>query len=180
MQTFFDKEGLAHGATLLVGIKEKLAELYKEGEKLSLWSISKGKGFAGGVKRYHFAGGPRTHGQSDRERAPGSSGSTTTPGRVLKGQRMAGRMGQENVTIKNLRVVKVKENILFLKGLIPGGKNSLIMIRKVGENKKFIPLFKDESEENTKEVKSEDVKPQDLQTEDKSSAVEVKEDEKNA
>lgn len=132
MQTFFDKEGLAHGATLLVGIKEKLSELYKEGDKLSLWSISKGKGFAGGVKRYHFAGGPRTHGQSDRERAPGSSGSTTTPGRVLKGQRMAGRMGNKRVTIKNLLILKIdtEKNILYVRGAVPGHTGKLINLKK--------------------------------------------------
>ena len=71
--------------------------------------ISKGKGFAGGVKRYHFRGGPKTHGQSDRHRAPGSVGSTTTPGRVFKGLRMAGHMGARKVTARNLEVVEVDQ-----------------------------------------------------------------------
>src|SRR3989344_5311512 len=77
-------------------------DLFKVGDVVAVTGISKGNGFAGGVKRYHFRGGPRTHGQSDRERAPGSIGATTTPGRVLKGKKMAGRMGGERVTVKNL------------------------------------------------------------------------------
>jgi len=132
MQTFFDEKGVVHAATKLIGKEVKLAELYKEGELLSLWGISKGKGFAGVVKRYHFAGGPRTHGQSDRERAPGSIGSTTTPGRVLKGKRMAGRMGNQRVTIKNLLVLKIdaKENALYVQGAVPGRKGGLLNLIK--------------------------------------------------
>lgn len=119
--------------------------VFKAGDIIDVIGISKGKGYAGVVKRHHFKGGPRTHGQSDRERSPGSIGQSTTPGRVYKGKRMAGRMGKNRVTIKNLRVVDVTDSEILIKGLIPGIKNSLIMIRKVGEDKKFIPLFRVEN-----------------------------------
>lgn len=101
----------------------------KTGDLISVSGISKGKGFQGGVKRHHFKGGSHTHGQSHSERAPGSIGMTTTPGRVFKGKRMAGRMGGERVTIKNLEVVEVKENGLLIKGLVPGAKGGLLEIR---------------------------------------------------
>jgi len=119
----------------------------KAGDIVDALGISKGKGFAGGVKRYHFKGGPRTHGQSNRERAPGSIGQTTTPGRVYKGKRMAGRMGQDRVTVKNLEVVSVTDDTVLLKGLVPGSKNTLIFIKKVGESKKFTPLYEEKVEE---------------------------------
>ncbi|MGD0354250.1 MAG: 50S ribosomal protein L3 [Dehalococcoidia bacterium] len=104
--------------------------IFKPGDIVQVEGISKGKGFAGGVKRYHFRGGPKTHGQSDRHRAPGSVGSTTTPGRVFKGLRMAGHMGDRKVTVRNLEVVEVDQakNIVLLKGAIPGGKNGLVLI----------------------------------------------------
>src|ERR1700730_9749961 len=82
-------------------------DLFQPGDRVDVTAISKGKGFQGGVKRYHFRGGPKTHGQSDRHRAPGSIGSTTTPGRVLKGLRMAGHMGAKQVTVRGLRVMDV-------------------------------------------------------------------------
>jgi len=131
METFFDQEGRAIASTLISGGEVKLTEIFKEGELITVRGVSKGKGFAGVVKRHHFAGGPRTHGQSDRERAPGSIGSTTTPGRVLKGKRMAGRKGSERVTVKNLKILKIdpEKNILYLQGAVPGvrkGKLELI------------------------------------------------------
>lgn len=115
-----------------VGDAIKASDVFQAGDKVQVVGISKGKGYAGVVKRWHFAGGPRTHGQSDRERAPGSIGSTTTPGRVYKGKKMSGRMGNKRVTIKNLKVLEVKpeENILVLVGLVPGLRGSLLMIRK--------------------------------------------------
>ena len=115
------------------GSEIKADDVFKEGDKVAITGISKGKGFAGVVKRHHFKGGPRTHGQSDRERAPGSIGQTTTPGRVYKGKRMAGRMGQDKVTLKNLKVVSIdtEKNILIVSGLVPGGRNSLLMIKKI-------------------------------------------------
>lgn len=132
MQTYFSQDGVAHTATLLLGKEGKLAEIYKEGDLLTLWGISKGKGFAGVVKRHGFAGGPRTHGQSDRERAPGSIGSATTPGRVRKGKRMAGKMGGERVTVKNLVVLKIDQerNILYVQGAVPGRKGGVLYLKK--------------------------------------------------
>jgi large subunit ribosomal protein L3 len=124
------------------------ADIFAPGDAIDVTGISKGKGFAGGVKRYHFKGGPRTHGQSDRERAPGSIGQTTTPGRVYKGKRMAGRMGQETVTVKNLEVIEVtSDGILLIKGLVPGSVNSIVVIRKMGTNKKFVPLYSEAVDE---------------------------------
>ena len=95
--------------------------------------LSKGKGFAGVVKRHHFAGGPKTHGQSDRHRAPGSIGATTSPGRVLKGMRMAGHMGNKKITVRNLKVVGVdaSRNLLLVKGAVPGARKGLLIIEKV-------------------------------------------------
>ena len=104
----------------------------KSGDRVNVSGISKGKGFAGVVKRYHFAGGPKTHGQSDRHRAPGSIGATTFPGRVFKGQRMAGQMGNSEVTTRNLEVVEADSNrhLLLLKGTVPGAKKQLLIIKK--------------------------------------------------
>jgi large subunit ribosomal protein L3 len=106
--------------------------MFKAGDVVRVEGISKGKGFAGGVKRYHFHGGPKTHGQSDRHRAPGSVGSTTTPGRVFKGLRMAGHMGARKVTALNLEVVEVDQakNIVLLKGAVPGAKGGILLIEK--------------------------------------------------
>lgn len=105
--------------------------VFEAGDVVDVTGTSKGKGFAGVVKRHHFAGGPKTHGQSDRHRAPGSVGAGTTPGRVFKGMRMAGRMGGERVTVSNLTVVIVdpEKNLLAIKGSIPGAKNSLVMVK---------------------------------------------------
>ena len=93
---------------------------------------SKGRGFAGVVKRYGFRGGPKTHGQSDRLRAPGSIGACTTPGRVFKGKRMPGRMGGERVSAQGLKVEMVdpERNLLAVRGAVPGAKNGLLLIRQ--------------------------------------------------
>lgn len=106
--------------------------LFKAGDVVDVIGVSKGKGFAGAVKRHHFRGGPKTHGQSDRHRAPGSVGATTTPGRVFKGLRMAGRMGDHRVTVRNLEVVRVdpERNLLLVNGAVPGAKGGLLMVRK--------------------------------------------------
>lgn len=111
----------------------KAEDILKEGDTIQVIGISKGKGFQGVVKRHHFKGGPRTHGQSDRERAPGAIGQTTTPGRVYKGKRMAGRMGGNQVTVKNLKVVHIdsEKNLITISGLVPGRKNSLLLIEKL-------------------------------------------------
>ncbi len=108
-------------------------EIFTEGEKVNVVSKSKGKGFQGVMKRHGFSGvGGRTHGQKDRERAPGSIGQSSSPSRVLKGTRMAGRTGNERVTIKNLQVVKIipEKNIIFVKGSVPGAINSVVEINK--------------------------------------------------
>jgi len=106
--------------------------IFKAGDVVDVSGISKGKGFAGVVKRHHFGGGPKTHGQSDRHRAPGSIGATTTPGRVLKGKRMAGHMGNERVTVRRLKVVAAdpERNLLLVRGAVPGARNGLVTIRK--------------------------------------------------
>ncbi|MGQ9674883.1 MAG: 50S ribosomal protein L3 [Chloroflexota bacterium] len=122
---------VAEPSAVQVGQKVDVS-IFKPGEQVDVVGTSKGKGFAGVVKRHHFSGGPRTHGQSDRLRAPGSIGSTTTPGRVFKGLRMAGRMGGERVTVHNLEVVEAdaERNLLMVKGAVPGARNSLLIIKK--------------------------------------------------
>ncbi len=122
--------GGIEGATL--GQRVTVDQVFEVDEYVDVIGTSKGKGFAGVVKRHHFRGGPKTHGQSDRTRAPGSVGAGTTPGRVLKGQRMAGHMGHERVTVQNLQVVDidVDNNVLLIKGAIPGPKNGMVMVRK--------------------------------------------------
>lgn len=120
-----DTSSLEVGQRVDVGI-------FKAGDRVDVIGISKGKGFAGGVKRYHFGGGPKTHGQSDRHRAPGSIGSTTYPGRVLKGTRMAGHMGNNRVTQHNLLVIQAdpERHLLLLRGAAPGAKNGIVIIVK--------------------------------------------------
>jgi len=102
------------------------------GERVDVSGISKGKGFQGGVKRYHFKGGPKTHGASDRTRAPGSRGSTTTPGRVYKGARGPGHMGHDHITSSNIKIVLVdlERNLLGVKGAVPGPKGSLVVVKE--------------------------------------------------
>ena len=106
--------------------------VFAVGDRIDVTGTSKGKGFAGGVKRHHFRGGPKTHGQSDRWRAPGSVGAGSSPGRVFKGTRMAGQMGNKRVTVQNLSValVDADKNLLAIKGAVPGGKNGLVIIRE--------------------------------------------------
>jgi large subunit ribosomal protein L3 len=105
----------------------------KHGDLINVIGFSKGRGFAGVVKRHHFAGGPKTHGQTDRHRAPGSIGATTFPGRVLKGKRMAGHMGNRRVTARNLEVIQAdpERNLLLVKGAVPGADGGLLVIEKV-------------------------------------------------
>lgn len=112
--------------------KININDIFSINDKVKVTGITKGKGFAGVVKRHGFAGGPKTHGQSDRQRGPGSIGSTTTPGRVLKGKRMAGHMGNVKSTVKNLTVFSIspEENLLVVKGLVPGPTGSLVKISK--------------------------------------------------
>ncbi len=125
-----DTEGIKVGDTVQ-------ASLFGAGDLVDVTGISKGKGFAGVVKRHHFAGGPKTHGQSDRHRHPGAIGSTTSPGRVWKGLRMAGRMGGEQVTVSRLSILRAdaERNLLLVKGAIPGNRNGLVLIRKSSQRK---------------------------------------------
>jgi len=114
-----------------IGDEIKIENIFKEGDIVKVTGTSKGKGFQGVVKRHGFGGvGGTTHGQSDRVRAPGSIGASSFPSRVFKGQRMAGRMGGDRVTVKNLKVVKIikEQNILLLSGPIPGSNNSLVKV----------------------------------------------------
>jgi large subunit ribosomal protein L3 len=119
-----------HG--LKVGDKITVADAFAAGERVDVIGVSKGKGFAGVVKRYHFHGMNATHGTSDRNRAPGSRGSGTTPGRVLKGARSTGHMGVDRVTTQNIKVVLVdaERNLIAINGAVPGGKGSLVMIKE--------------------------------------------------
>lgn len=108
------------------------ADIFERGDRIDIVGTSKGRGFAGTVKRHGFNRGPKTHGQSDRERAPGSIGATSTPGRVLKGTRMAGRMGGNRVTIQNLEVVEVdaEKNLLAVRGSVPGARGGILLIKE--------------------------------------------------
>lgn len=119
-----DVNGLNEGDTIKVDVFEK-------GQYVDVIGTSKGRGFAGTIKRHGFNRQPKTHGQSDRERAPGSIGMCAAPGRTLKGQRMAGRMGNDRTTIQNLEVVVVdaEKNLLAVRGSIPGAKGGIVIIK---------------------------------------------------
>ena len=119
-----DTDGFEVGQELSVG-------LFEAGELVDVTGVSKGHGFSGVIKRHHFRRGPKSHG-SDHHRAPGSIGAGTDPGRVWKGSRMAGHMGDERVTVKKLRVVRVDpdRNLILVKGAVPGARNSLLLVQK--------------------------------------------------
>lgn len=128
----FKEIRLEKAEEISVGDKISVADVFSQGEVVDVTATSKGKGFAGGIKRHHFSGGPKTHGQSDRHRAPGSIGSTTTPGRVLRGKHMAGRMGGTQATTQGLEVMAVNadEGILVVKGAVPGPTGGVVLITK--------------------------------------------------
>jgi len=128
--TIDDGEAIEPGARVDVS-------LFQEGDLVDVTGWSKSKGFAGVIKRHGFHGGPKTHGQSDRHRHPGSIGATTSPGRVFKGMRMAGRMGGERVTVRHLKVLTAdpERNLLLVKGAVPGNRNGLLLIKKSSEVK---------------------------------------------
>jgi large subunit ribosomal protein L3 len=111
--------------------------IFQAGDIVDVIGTSKGKGFAGVMKRHNFKGGPRTHGQSDRARRPGSIGPGSTPGRVFKGTRMAGRMGHARVTVQNLRIVSIDadRNLLMIKGAVPGPTEGMLIVRKAVKKK---------------------------------------------
>jgi large subunit ribosomal protein L3 len=115
-----------------LGDEIKVDSIFSKGDVVSVIGNSKGRGFQGVVKRHHFGGGSKTHGQSDRVRAPGSIGGSSYPSRVFKGQRMAGRMGNTRITIQNLKVVQVisESNLLLIRGSVPGHNNCYVEIHK--------------------------------------------------
>jgi len=119
-----------------VGAELKV-DLFKKGEKVDITGISKGLGFQGVIRRHKFGGGPITHGQSDRQRAPGSVGASSYPSRTYPGQRMAGRMGKDKVTALNLEVAQVmaEQNLLLVRGAVPGKKGTLLKIRKTNRSR---------------------------------------------
>ena len=125
LREFRTNEELEEGQTLTV-------EVFEEGERVDVVGRSKGRGFAGVVKRWGFSGGPKTHGQSDRQRAPGSIGAGSTPGRVFKGKKMPGRMGNDTVTSQNLLISRIdpENNIIAVRGSVPGPKNGLVIIKE--------------------------------------------------
>jgi large subunit ribosomal protein L3 len=126
---------LTEEPTYKVGDVVNVSDVFKAGDIVSVTAVNKGKGFAGGVRRFNFRGGPKTHGQSDRHRAPGSVGQTTTPGRVYRGKRMAGRMGGEQVTMKNIHIIAVddKANEVSISSPIPGRVGIFVTVTKIKE-----------------------------------------------
>ncbi len=143
-----------------------LDQVFSIGDSIKVQGTSKGKGFQGGVRRHGFHGGPKTHGQSDRLRAPGAIGSGTTPGRVYKGKKMAGHMGMDRVSIKNLEIVGIDKanSLLVIKGGIPGPVGSLVMITKLGRTKGYTPPpeekpSEEEEAEQAKEAEVTEEKP---------------------
>ena len=141
--------------------------IFSRGQYLNVTSKSKGRGFSGTVRRWNFKGGPKTHGQSDRHRAPGSIGAGTTPGRVLKGKKMSGRYGGEQFTIKNLEILDIdlENNLIYVSGSVPGASNTLVLIS--ASNKPFTPIETEEpkaEEPKTEEPKAEEPKAEEPKT----------------
>lgn len=141
------------------GDQLKLEDLVKAGDQVKVTGPSKGRGFAGVIKRWGFKGGPRTHGQSDRERAPGSIGQGTDPSKVWKGKKMPGRMGGKNVSVLNLAVFKVDPETqeVLIRGLVPGARGTFLTVSKTGEIKNFKgepSTSSNQEKENKKEAKN--------------------------
>lgn len=124
-KSFDDIENLKPGDEIKV-------DVFREGDRVAVTGWSKGKGFQGVVKRHGFRGGPKTHGQSDRLRAPGSIGQASSPARVFKGMKMAGRMGNERITIRNRKIIRVvpEKNILMVAGTVPGANSGIVLIKR--------------------------------------------------
>jgi len=110
-------------------------DIFEKGDIVAVTGRSKGKGFQGTMKRHNFSGGPKSHGQKDRLRAPGSIGAGSSPSRVWKGMKMSGQMGNENVTVRNIEVVEIRpdKNILLVKGSVPGSRNGILQLVKAGD-----------------------------------------------
>lgn len=174
-----DGDGVEMGQEIVVG------RVFSKGDSVKVTGTSKGRGFQGGVRRHGFHGGPKTHGQSDRHRAPGSIGAGTTPGRVLKGKRMAGHMGNAQISVRGLEVIEVdkKNNLIIVKGGVPGAPGSLLTLTKLGRIKGYTPPpeeKEDEAEEGEeKTVKAENPAEESNEGEatEVSEAAEVKEGE---
>ena len=117
--------------------QEIKADIFKPGERVDVSGVSRGLGFQGAMRRHHFSGAQKTHGQSDRARAVGSIGSSSYPSRVFKGMRAAGKMGKDNVTVLNLEVIQIvdSENLILIRGGVPGKKGSLVKIRQTNRRK---------------------------------------------
>lgn len=145
-----------------VGEVLKVDQVFSPGDKVAVTGVSKGRGFAGVMKRWGFKGGPATHGQSDRQRAPGSIGAQGVA-RVLPGKKMPGRMGAKKTTVTGLTVVDLdsESGSLWVKGAIPGPRKGLVMVEKTGEVKNFTPLFKKEEGKKEDKKKKEDEKEKD-------------------
>lgn len=135
------KEARMETPSLAIGTRIAPHQVFHKGLLVKATGTSKGKGFAGVVKRWGFAGGPKTHGQSDRLRAPGSIGQATTPGRVYKGKHMAGHMGAATVTVRNLEVIEMDrtQNVVYLKGPIPGYTGALVKLTVTGKVRAYQP-----------------------------------------
>ncbi len=143
--------------TLKPGEQINISQVFSAGDEVKVMGISKGKGFQGGVRRHGFHGGPKTHGQSDRHRAPGSIGSGTTPGRVYKGKKMAGHMGNEQVSTRGLEVIGVNKdsNLLTIKGAVHGATGGLILVTKLGKIKGYTAPPEEKPEEEIEVVEGE-------------------------
>ena len=128
--------GVEDATAVKVGDKVDVSA-FQPGDRVDVIGVSKGKGYAGVVKRHHFHGGPKTHGQTDRHRAPGAIGATTSPGRVLKGLRMSGHTGMDRVTTRHLEVFKTdpEKNLLLVRGAVPGNRDGLLLISKTAKRK---------------------------------------------
>ena len=135
--------------TLQPGTQVTVDQVFSIGDVVKVTGVSKGKGFQGGVRRHGFHGGPKTHGQSDRHRAPGSIGSGTTPGRVLKGKKMAGHMGSMGASVLNLEVVGIDKTngLLTVKGGVPGSLGGVLSITRLGRVKGYTPPPEEKVEE---------------------------------
>lgn len=131
--------------------------IFTKQDLVKVTGTTKGRGFAGGVKRWGFHGGPKTHGQSDRHRAPGSIGQTTTPGRVFKGKKMAGHFGAAQQTTRNLEVfsIDLENNILEIKGAVPGPRGGYLVIEKTGKAKAYVAPPEEKPKEDEEEQKAE-------------------------
>lgn len=168
------------GAEIGLGQQVAAKDVFVKGDLVKVTGTSKGRGFQGGVKRYNFQGGPKTHGQSDRHWAPGSIGSGTTPGRVYKGKRMAGHMGVDQVSYTGLEIISVDKinNLVLIKGGLPGPNGGVMVIEKQGHVKGHTPEVEEESQEETTDVSVESQETVDDQSIEVSEASTQPEEEK--